>query len=501
MNPLVVTQKTYIKDEWDFLRKFPRKIDYKSNLLCCDIISLYSSIPVDLGLKALDYWYDKLVGHIPVRFTKSFILDFAAFILRNNYFIFDNQMYHQLIGTAMGTIFAPPYACLVVGFLEETQLFPKILPAVFNAQTCNLIEDRFYRFMDDGITALPHFMSIDTFLNLLNKMHPSIQFTITPPKLCEKNSELVQMVNFLAIIIYLSEGGQISTDIYYKNTNTHDYLDFNSHHPIHVKRNIPYTLAKRIIVFTTDDKKMESHLENLRKWLVKCNYPISVINKGIHNARLQGPAPKKNDEKVIPLISTFYGNYDNSTVMDVTQSLITNSKDDRIKMAFKDVKFVHAFRQPPNLLRLLSNSTFLSQSNDMKSGLFKCTDKRCKICKLYLQEGTYFVTANGTTWTIKCNITCRSKNVLYWLLCRFCLKVSNTGKTDDLRIRTNNHISACRHGNSTDEFDNHVHNCGSEMSLVEPYFKLYAFMTLKNYNNLRNYERKLHMEGHDTINT
>ena len=89
--------------------------------------------------------------------------------------------------------------------------------------------------------------------------------------------------------------------------------------------------------------------------------------------------------------------------------------------------------------------------------------------------------------------------MIYYLVCRFCLKISNTGKTDDLRLRTNNHISACRHGNSTDVFDNHVHNC-SGASLIEPYFKLYAFMRLTNYSNLRNYERKLHLEGHDTIN-
>ena len=185
--------------------------------------------------------------------------------------------------------------------------------------------------------------------------------------------------------------------------------------------------------------------------------------------------------------------------MEVTRSLINSSKDDRIKMVFKDTKFVHALRQPPNLLRILSNSDFITRNTCTKAGLYKCGSKRCKICSLYVQECDSFVTANGTTWIIKCNIKCSSKNVLYWLLCRFCLKESNTGKTDNLRERINNHISGCRLGKSTDVFDNHVYNCGSGM-LMEPYFKLYAFMRLKSCNNLRNYERKLHLEGHDTIN-
>ena len=83
--------------------------------------------------------------------------------------------------------------------------------------------------------------------------------------------------------------------------------------------------------------------------------------------------------------------------------------------------------------------------------------------------------------------------------CNFCKAVAYTGKTDDLRLRTNNHISGCRLGNSTDKFDNHVFKCAEIMSLplVEPYFKMYAFLKLNDYNKLRNYERKMHDQ--DTI--
>ena len=67
----------------------------------------------------------------------------------------------------------------------------------------------------------------------------------------------------------------------------------------------------------------------------------------------------------------------------------------------------------------------------------------------------------------------------------------------------NNHITACRHGNSTDRFDNHVFNCSKRHNLPheEPFFKLYIYMVLSNYNKLRNYERKLHLQGHDTMNS
>ena len=152
LSPLVPHLKSYIKDEWDFVRNFPKKVNGSYKLLSCDIVSLYSSIPIDLGLQALAYWIDKLPHEINQRFTKEFVLKLAEFVLRNNYFVFDEKMYHQVIGTAMGSIFAPPYAQLTIGFLEETRLYPLLLPSKFDLETCKKIIEFFYRFMDDGTT-------------------------------------------------------------------------------------------------------------------------------------------------------------------------------------------------------------------------------------------------------------------------------------------------------------------------------------------------------------
>ena len=50
----------------------------------------------------------------------------------------------------MGTKFAPPYACLSVGYLEETYLFPRLLPLHFTLIECKLTEEIFKRFMNYG---------------------------------------------------------------------------------------------------------------------------------------------------------------------------------------------------------------------------------------------------------------------------------------------------------------------------------------------------------------
>ena len=132
--------KTYVKDDWDFIRKLPSHFDYPCVLASCDVVSLYTSIPHDLGLEALSYWIDKKRNLIPERFTKAFVLEAASFVLSNNNFQFDIYMFLHLVGTAMGMKFAPPYACRSVGYLKETILFPRLIPLHFTLTECKLIE-------------------------------------------------------------------------------------------------------------------------------------------------------------------------------------------------------------------------------------------------------------------------------------------------------------------------------------------------------------------------
>ena len=47
----------------------------------------------------------------------------AEFVLKNNYFEFDSNVKHQISGKAIGTKFAPPYACIYMDYMENQ--FPK----------------------------------------------------------------------------------------------------------------------------------------------------------------------------------------------------------------------------------------------------------------------------------------------------------------------------------------------------------------------------------------
>ena len=292
--------------------------------------------------------------------------------------------------------------------------------------------------------------------------------------------------------------------IYYKDTNSHDYLQYDSHHPEHTRKNIPFNLAKKIIVFCSNSETEKERLSELKTNLLKCKYPEHVIGKAFHNAKLQGPSPNPNTKKnILPFVTTYHSNLDSKRTVSLCNDLLQNSRNERIKTVFNDCSTILSLRQPPNILRQITCAIFPPNQSTIRGiGLFKCNDVRCKLCRLYIQECKSFIVANGTEWMIKTEISCQSKMVLYYLVCNPCKgKVTSTGKTNCFRKRMNCHISECRTGNTTEIFDLHVHGCMKKNNMyTEPYFKIYVYMEVFDERKLIPYESHLHDKKFDTMN-
>ena len=86
----------------------------------------------------------------------------------------------------------------------------------------------------------------------------------------------------------MHKNSYLETDIFYKETNTHEYLHYKSHHRNYIKFDIPFNLAKRILVSASGELKVTLQLKELRKWLLNCDYPELVIAKSFFNAKLKG---------------------------------------------------------------------------------------------------------------------------------------------------------------------------------------------------------------------
>ena len=110
----------YLKDSGDFPKKMKnRSIPEGTILVNANVVGLYLSIPHTTGLAALrDALDNREVRQIP---TED-LLKMAEFKLKKNHFEFSGSIKQQLSGTAIGTKFAPPYACIFMDKLEPNFL-------------------------------------------------------------------------------------------------------------------------------------------------------------------------------------------------------------------------------------------------------------------------------------------------------------------------------------------------------------------------------------------
>ena len=85
-------------------------------------------------------------------------------------------------------------------------------------------------------------------------------------------------------VLVKNRDGKIETDIYYKDTNSKQYLLFYSCHPRRTKKNIPYNLAHRLRTIVSEEQILRRHMQELKTCLIKQNYPTQIIEHGVQKA-------------------------------------------------------------------------------------------------------------------------------------------------------------------------------------------------------------------------
>ena len=160
-------------------------------------------------------------------------------------FKFNGKNDLQIHETAMGTKVAPVYAVLALGYLEET-LF---------VNENKYIQQSYFRYLDDIIITWKNkFGNYGRFINELNTLDVNLEFII---------DKVETSMNFLYVTI-TKMNNNFETDIYYKQTDSKQYLNFNSNHPRHVKCNIPLNLAKHICTIVSKEENKKERLNELK---------------------------------------------------------------------------------------------------------------------------------------------------------------------------------------------------------------------------------------------
>ena len=151
----------------------------------------------------------------------------------------------------------------------------------------------------------------------------------------------------------------LETYIFYKETNSHDYLNYFSHHPEHTQQNIQYSLAKQITVFVSDKTKMNESLSDLKTWLLSCSYPLTFIDKACLTLNCRDLHLKK---KIYLFRLYQHRNFDLKSISITANLLLSSVKDNKLKNVFDKCKVIHSLKQPKSLHQMffISNSLLSS---------------------------------------------------------------------------------------------------------------------------------------------
>ena len=206
----------------------------------------------------MKYWLDKREEQNP---PTHVVVRLAELVLELNAFTFNGKFFQQTSGVAMGTKMGPVYACLFLAYLED-QFFSS-----YSGPSPSLYK----RFIDDLVFffSLPAH-EIDFFLDKFTKIHPSLKFSINISH---------ESIPFLdTTLIILPDSPRIRTSMYYKETDAHAYLDYNSCHSKALLNSIPYSQFLRVRRICSDDTDFYNQINLMHSFFRNRNYPDELIN-------------------------------------------------------------------------------------------------------------------------------------------------------------------------------------------------------------------------------
>ena len=139
----------------------------------------------------------------------------------------------------MGTRVAPLYANIFTSQFEEKHVY-----------TYGLKPLAWYRYIDNVFCIWQHGdIELKNFVKHLNNTHGTIKFSMETSKV---------EISFLDPMVKL-ENGKIITDLYCKTASRNNYLPFNSAHPYHCKKSLPFRQFLRLRQICSRDEDMGRH--------------------------------------------------------------------------------------------------------------------------------------------------------------------------------------------------------------------------------------------------
>ena len=212
--PKVFSHPFVLRDSLSFVRMLDKlKVPFENNLRFAtyDVTALYPSIDLERGLQSLKWFMETQCDFQEE--LRDFILILARFVLTHCYIScpeISTSIFHQIIGTAMGTSFAVVYAIIHM-IRIETDIIKRFKSSI----------SLYTRFIDDGCCGWHG--SDEDFENFAS------EFSHADPSIKVIWTSLSKGAIFLDVSAEIS-GGSIHYEVYSKPGNAYAYLPLGSFH-------------------------------------------------------------------------------------------------------------------------------------------------------------------------------------------------------------------------------------------------------------------------------
>ena len=262
----------------------------------------------------------------------------------------------------------------------------------------------------------------------------------------------------------------LTTDVYSKSTDTHQYLNPTSCHPKNQVDNIPIGVAERLRRNCSDnvdnDATFKSRLVEYKAYLMKSGHSSDNIDKLFcQKSLVKRSETLKRKDKIQPrkekryFVTEFEPSFpDIKAVWRKYDHILKN--DPELKEIFpngvKNFQLVYK-RGGKNIKELIASPTinkFDSSNETIQSGCFSC-GKNCIDCKYLENKGQFFQsTTTKRRHKVRQRVDCLTKNVIYLITCRKC-KLQGVGETRDFKKRMANYRSSIKNKKISCNIDKH----------------------------------------------
>ena len=266
---------------------------------------------------------------------------------------------------------------------------------------------------------------------------------------------------------------QISTDLYTKPTDRNTYLPYDSAHPKHCMRGLPYGQFLCIRRICSQDDDFEKHAARKAASLLQHGYPKNLLldammrayNKDRPSLLAQGETtPPQRENENIFLTTTYHRQYNGlRKQVESTWDLLSRSSTTRFLQS-KTLKV--GYRRPKNLRDILTrarlpvltteeNAQEKTNETETPPPRSKCSNPRCRYCPRINKTGKIKSHTTGRMYTTRMNVDCTSNNLVYCISCKTCGKQYVGQTMNTVKKRFQSHFYLIKHKKDDHEISRH----------------------------------------------